>query len=79
MVQSHLLPFRNLGNFVHSTFAWVFQKTQKADSPFYLVSTPGEVKDPTQGVNVQRILDSLILKKDNFCISPSLCCLEETT
>ena len=24
----------------------------KADVPFYLVSTPGEGKDPTQGVNV---------------------------
>ena len=28
------------------------QETLKADSPFYLVSMPGEVKDPTQGVNV---------------------------
>ena len=28
------------------------EKTLKADGPFYLVSMPGEVKDPTQGVNV---------------------------
>ena len=28
------------------------QETLIADSPFYLVSMPGEVKDPTQGVNV---------------------------
>ena len=28
------------------------EKTLKAGGPFYLVSTPGEVKDPTQGVNV---------------------------
>ena len=27
-------------------------ETQKAVGPFYLVSMPGEVKDPTQGVNV---------------------------
>ena len=27
-------------------------KTLKAVGPFYLVSMPGEVKDPTQGVNV---------------------------
>ena len=26
VVQSHLLPFRNLGNFVHPTFASVFRK-----------------------------------------------------
>ena len=26
--------------------------TLKAVGPFYLVSMPGEVKDPTQGVNV---------------------------
>ena len=28
------------------------EETLKADGPFYLESTPGEVKDPTQGVNV---------------------------
>ena len=38
----------NLGNFVHPTFACVFRKS----GPFYLVPMPGEVKDPTQGVNV---------------------------
>ena len=25
------------------------EKTQKSDGPFYLVSMPGEAKDPTQG------------------------------
>ena len=40
---------------------------------------PGEVKDPTQGVNVQLVMDSLILEKDNSCVSPRLGCLEETT
>ena len=28
------------------------EETLKAGGPFYLVSMPGEVKDPTQGVNV---------------------------
>ena len=28
------------------------EETLKAVGPFYLVSMPGEVKDPTQGVNV---------------------------
>ena len=28
------------------------EETLKAGGPFYLVSVPGEVKDPTQGVNV---------------------------
>ena len=28
------------------------EDTIKAGGPFYLVSMPGEVKDPTQGVNV---------------------------
>ena len=55
MVQSPLPPFRNLGNFFHPTFACVFRKSEetlKAGGPFYLVSMPGEVKDPAQGVNV---------------------------
>ena len=33
-------------------FASVFRKRLKAVGPFYLVSMPGEVKYPTQGVNV---------------------------
>ena len=28
------------------------EQTLKTGGPFYLVSVPGEVKDPTQGVNV---------------------------
>ena len=28
------------------------EETLKASGPFYLVSMPGNVKDPTQGVNV---------------------------
>ena len=28
------------------------EETLKGGGPFYLVSVPGEVKDPTQGVNV---------------------------
>ena len=49
MVQSHLPPVS-------------FGREIKAGGPFYLVSKPEKVKDPTQGVNVY----SLILEKDNF-------------
>ena len=52
VVQSHLPPFRNLGNFIHLTLLSLLEETIKAGGPFYLVSVPGEVKDPTQGVNV---------------------------
>ena len=30
----------------------LLEETLKASGPFYLASMPGEVKDPTQGVNV---------------------------
>jgi len=30
----------------------LLEETLTAGDPFYLVSMPGEVKDPTQGVNV---------------------------
>ena len=36
----------------------ISDETLKAVGPFYLVSMPGEVKDPTQGVNVQPVVDS---------------------
>ena len=53
MVQSHLPPFRILGNFFTPHLPVSFGRDiKKAGGPFYLVSMPGEVKDPTQGVNV---------------------------
>ena len=33
-------------------------ETVKAVGPFYLVSIPGEVKYPTQGVNMYPVVDS---------------------
>ena len=33
-------------------------ETLKAVGPFYLVSMPGEVTNPTQGVNVKTVVDS---------------------
>ena len=48
MVQSHLPLFQNLGNFVHLALPVSFGRL-KAGGPFYLVSMPGEVKDPTRG------------------------------
>ena len=49
MVQSHLPPFRNVDNFIHPTFACLLEETVKAGGPFYLVSMPGDIKDPTRG------------------------------
>ena len=44
--------FRNLGgHFVHPTFVCLSEEKLKAGGPFYLVSTPGEIKYPTRGVN----------------------------
>ena len=48
MVQSHLPPFQKLGNFVLLTLPVSSEETLKAGGTFYLVSMPGEVKDPTQ-------------------------------
>ena len=47
-----LTAVSKLGNFVHPIFACLSEETPKAGGPFYLVSTPGEIKDPTQVVNV---------------------------
>ena len=47
----HLPLFRNLGNFVSLTFPVTFGRDTKRWWPFCLVSLPGEVKDPTQGIN----------------------------
>ena len=41
-----------LRQFLHPTFACLSEETLTAGGPFCLVSMPGEVKDPTQGVNV---------------------------
>ena len=46
-------PVSKLRQFRSSHICLCFLKeTLKAGGPFYLVSMPGEVKDPTQGVNV---------------------------
>ena len=34
------------------------EETLKSGGSFYLVSRPGEIKDPTQGVNVYPVMDS---------------------
>ena len=49
------------------------EETLKAGGPFYLVYMPGEVK------NVKPVVDSLILEKNNYCVSPNLGCLEVVT
>ena len=61
-----------LGQFRLPHFACVFRKTLKAVGPFYLVSMPGEVKDPMQG-NGKTVVDSLTLEKETSENKPLLC------
>ena len=75
MVQSHLPPFRNLGNFVHPTFACLSEKTVKAGGP----CRGGEGKiSHTQGkcVTCNGLTNSRVGQP---CVSPSLGCLEKTS
>ena len=63
-----MAQWRNVGRgdqFCSPHSVCVIQKRLKAVGPFYLVSRPGEVKDPTQG-NGKPTMDSLTLEKDNF-------------
>ena len=57
-------------------------ETLKTVGPFYLVSMPGEVKDPAHGENVQPVVDVTFLEENNSfnhsCVSPSVGCLEYT-
>ena len=46
-------PFKNLALHIRDCeYMCISRETLTAVGPFYLVSMPGEVKDPTQGVNV---------------------------
>ena len=42
------------------------EETLKAVGPFYLVSMAGELKDPTQGVNVQSAVDSTTVREEQL-------------
>ena len=53
---SKLRQFRS-----HHICLCLSEETLKAGGPFCLVSMPGEVKDPTQEVNVKLVVDSQIL------------------
>ena len=44
--------FKTWANLFTPFCSCLSEETLKAVGPFYLVSVPGEVKDPTQGVNV---------------------------
>ena len=49
----HVIRCRNLALTIRDCVSLCLSdETLKAVGPFYLVSMPGEVKDPTQGVNV---------------------------
>ena len=54
------------------------EETLKSVGPFYLVSMPGEVKDPTQGVNRQIPCRGLHTSLNHSCVSPKMGCLEYT-
>ena len=48
-----IIRFKNLALYIRDCESLCLSdETVKAVGPFYLVSMPGEVKDPTQGVNV---------------------------
>ena len=49
----HVIRCKNLAlNIRDCVSLCLSEETLKAVGPFYLVSMPGEVKDPTQGVDV---------------------------
>ena len=55
LVRILLRPFGNFVNFLpHFLCQCLSEETLKAVGPFYLVSMPGEVKYPTQRVNMYR-------------------------
>ena len=50
---SHVIRCKNLALYIRDCVSLcVSDETLKTIGPFYVVSMPGEVKDPTQGVNV---------------------------
>ena len=51
-VRIPLAPLANVGNLLYPLCQCFSEETLKAVGPFYLVSMPGEVNDPTQGLNV---------------------------
>ena len=55
------------------------EETLKAVGPLYLVSMPGEVKYPTQGVNRQIPCRGLHTSLNHSCVSPKMSCLEYTS
>ena len=50
-VRRYYCRCKNLALYIRDCLC-LSDETLKAVGPFYLVSMPGEVKDPTQGVNV---------------------------
>ena len=57
----------NIWAILFTNFACVFWKShQKSIGPFYLLSVPVEVKDFTQGVNVQHVLESQYSEKEKL-------------
>ena len=79
VIQSHLPPFRNLGNFVHPTEPVSFGRDTKSRwSVLSGVYARGSKRSHTGGkcIPYSGFTNS---RKDNSCVSSSLGCLEETT
>ena len=62
LIRILLVPLRNFGNFIYPTFPQSFRRYTKTVSPFCLLFKPGEIKDPTQGVNVKSTVDSMFYR-----------------
>ena len=80
-----IIRCKNLALYIRDCVSCLSDETLKAVGPFYLVSMPGEVKDPTSlhwKCVTCRGLPHSSLEKDNSlnhsCVSPKMGCLEYT-
>ena len=80
-IQACCIRCKNLALNIRDSSMCLSDETPKAVGPFYLVSMPGEVKYPTQGVNVYPIVGSCLMKANSLnhsSVSHSMGCLEYT-
>ena len=70
-----LLGVKTMLSILEIVYLCLSEETLKAVG---LVSMPGEVKDPTQGVNRQIPCRGLHTSPNRSCVSPKMGCLEYT-
>ena len=74
-----IIRCKNLAlNIINCLSLCLSEETLKAVGHFYLVSTPGEVKDPKQGVHRQIPCHRPHASLNHSCVSPKMGCLENT-